>query len=130
MQSPEEGGRITIEIQSQEDNVKVIFSQGETKQEYIVDDELFKSSQLNENMRNIHAVIEALIQLNGYEVNKNLPRKKQLQEYIKYLSDSPVEEFREFASILNTFFIDEYKIYVLSVIIIVIIILACYFYSR
>jgi hypothetical protein len=98
--------RIELHATPKEDHVEVMFKQGKRTIVYSVDDKLFQESKLPKEARNIHAVIETLIQEFEYSVDTTKPRKKELLKFLAYLSfRSP--ELKNFSYALSKYFMDE-----------------------
>jgi hypothetical protein len=98
--------RIELHATPKEDHVEVTFTQGRKTLVYSVDDKLFRESKLPEEARNIHAVIETLIQEFEYSIDETKPRKEELLKFLAYLS-SRSPELRNFSYALAKYFRDE-----------------------
>lgn len=127
MHSTRERGKIELQAQPKEGFVEVIFKQGEKTRFCSVSDELFNSAQLSPRLRNIHAILECLIEEFQFDIDPSKPRKKELLRFLFYLSQSPHEEYRKFSRSLSRFFVDEFTllilVFVLTLIVVVLLFL-------
>nr|WIL04270.1 putative membrane protein [Cedratvirus lena] len=130
LQSTKEKGQIRVELHPEEDGVKVFLFQGDYKQVHHVSDELFLLTGMKPDMRNIHATIECFVRETGFLIDKDKPRKQELQRFLVYLSQSKEEEMRELATQLSVFLIDEWNMFVIVFVVFVIIVLVYTAYSQ
>lgn len=127
--STREKGQIRVELHPKEDKVQVVLVQGDYRKVHEVTDELFQTSTLKPELRNIHATIECFVRETGFVVDVNKPRKQELQRFLVYLSQSEEEEMRDLAAQLSVFLIDEWNMFVLVFVVFVIIVLVYMAYS-
>lgn len=127
--STKEKGQIRVELHPEEDRVRVILVQDDYKRVYEVSDELFLSSGLKAEFRNIHATIECFVRESDFVLDTSKPRKEELKRFLVYLSQSEEEEMRDLAAQLSVFLIDEWNMFVLVFVVFVILVLVYMAYS-